>query len=214
MQNTFDKVCLHLLKQGRRALEDGMWCAFKAPNGDMCAAGCLIKNYDPEMEGFSVVFNEPVQKDLREQGHDIDLVIRLQRIHDGVLPDNWPKALLDLAYELKLAVPQQLTFQFVALEMIKQGRRAVNNDGRCAYRGRNGDKCAAGHLIPDEKYQPEYEGRACLNSPVGPLIASLGHSVDLARALQCVHDGYEPNEWQPQLKRTGLSYELDVTFLN
>lgn len=28
----------------------------------------------------------------------------------------------------------------------------------CLYRGPNGMKCAAGHLIPDEKYKPKIEG--------------------------------------------------------
>lgn len=28
----------------------------------------------------------------------------------------------------------------------------------CLYRGPNGMKCAAGHLIPDEKYKPKMEG--------------------------------------------------------
>lgn len=29
---------------------------------------------------------------------------------------------------------------------------------KCAYRGENGRKCAAGHLIPDELYKKEFEG--------------------------------------------------------
>ena len=40
--------------------------------------------------------------------------------------------------------------------------RNRDNGVGCLYRGPNGMKCAAGHLIPDEMYYPEMEGEHIL----------------------------------------------------
>ena len=36
-------------------------------------------------------------------------------------------------------------------------RQSKNAEGRCRYRNGKGDKCAIGHLIPDEDYAPVLE---------------------------------------------------------
>ena len=41
--------------------------------------------------------------------------------------------------------------------VINQGRQSITNSG-CAYRGPDGVKCAIGHLISDEFYNPRIEG--------------------------------------------------------
>lgn len=73
------------------------------------------------------------------------------------------------------------------------GQIEINNDGdtifACKYRGPNGDKCAAGHMIPDEFYDPSFEG---VNFHIiENKIKQLGFSVEnlsLIEDLQEIHD--------------------------
>ena len=90
---------------------------------------------------------------------------------------------------------QQEIFDKVATHLITQGVQAtsVKESGgypSCAYRGDNGTMCAAGCLIPDEEYNPEFEGLDWVDVEIEiPSLASLtfeGH--DLISSLQIVHD--------------------------
>lgn len=57
-------------------------------------------------------------------------------------------------------------------------RRSLGEDGSCAYRGIDGSCCAAGHLIPDEAYKPEFDaGGGCT-----------------VRQVQWFHDNYNCDE--------------------
>ena len=47
---------------------------------------------------------------------------------------------------------KQLIFDTAVNGIRKQGKRSVDDIGRCMYRGPNGCKCAVGHMIPDDKY--------------------------------------------------------------
>ena len=100
---------------------------------------------------------------------------------------------------------KQETFNVVYLALKKQGSKCVidNLDGCgqvCVYRGPNGMKCAAGHLIPDNLYKPEFEeegGQSVTtvdsgNRPVNEvskIINALGHDLYLVSRLQSAHDG-------------------------
>lgn len=55
-QEAFDKVLAHLRKQGKAAVSVEGDCVYRAPDGCMCAAGCLIPDnlYSPEFEGTCV----------------------------------------------------------------------------------------------------------------------------------------------------------------
>lgn len=57
----------------------------------------------------------------------------------------------------------QEAFDYVAAALVKQGGPAkdIGSDGheRCVYRARDGRKCGIGQLMPDDIYQPEFEGR-------------------------------------------------------
>jgi hypothetical protein len=54
---------------------------------------------------------------------------------------------------------KQEIFNKVYLGLHSQGwKKSVDADGECFYRGDDGCKCAAGHLIPDEDYDPSMEG--------------------------------------------------------
>jgi hypothetical protein len=55
-QEIFDYVATFLIKQGQPALTADGACAYRAPNGCRCAAGCLIPDcvYNVGMEGCCI----------------------------------------------------------------------------------------------------------------------------------------------------------------
>lgn len=81
--------------------------------------------------------------------------------------------------------------------MRAQGRPALSRLlGACSYRAENGDKCAVGHLIPDELYKPEMEGRGAADLiTIYPelkkhIVAEDVHSpAEFLTHLQRCHDG-------------------------
>lgn len=93
---------------------------------------------------------------------------------------------------------QQEVFDRVVLHFVDQKRPAMNHLGSCKYRF-NGLKCAAGVLIPDEKYAPVLEGhdfcqlidtfwddKAC--SMADPLFTCNPSLIALITGLQMAHD--------------------------
>jgi hypothetical protein len=53
---------------------------------------------------------------------------------------------------------EQQIFDYVVDKLFTQNRASINEDDHCQYRGENGIKCAAGHLIADEDYDRSFEG--------------------------------------------------------
>ncbi len=112
-------------------------------------------------------------------------------------------------------IPLQETFDTVVAHLRKQKKQAINRDGVCQYKTADGLKCAAGCLIKDEDYQPDFEGMTVMtfsgvpNEP-GELIASYGHDVDLVKRLQRVHDGTSDLEfWETGFKNTAITFGLN-----
>jgi hypothetical protein len=53
-QDTFNKVCEHLMKQGHPS-KDGEGCAYlDKETGDKCAVGCLLSHYKEHWEGCGI----------------------------------------------------------------------------------------------------------------------------------------------------------------
>lgn len=103
-QEVFDKVATHLLTQKKRSYDNGS-CAYRAKDGSMCAAGCLIpdEEYTPDLEGWHVTACYP-SKGYMEliparpafvklfEGWDKEVVAflrDLQDIHDNINADTW-----------------------------------------------------------------------------------------------------------------------------
>ena len=86
----------------------------------------------------------------------------------------------------------------------------------CAYRAKNGDKCAVGCLIEDEEYKESFEGVKALMILDGgygadmELVERLYPHRRLLSELQVVHDKMEVENWEFGLKdvakRLGLVY--------
>jgi hypothetical protein len=86
----------------------------------------------------------------------------------------------------------QADFDFVMKSMIEQSRPSLNEGIHgtlaCAYRGKNGTKCAAGFFIPDELYSEKIEGKNLLDSSVNQLKCFKGKSLSLLLYMQQAHD--------------------------
>ena len=80
----------------------------------------------------------------------------------------------------------QETFDFVFKKLYEQNAVSIGFTGMCAYRGKDGRRCAVGWLIPDELYDPKMEGMVidypCVEAAVQ------GHSMPLLEELQSAHD--------------------------
>ncbi|MDX1964335.1 MAG: hypothetical protein SFX18_14375 [Pirellulales bacterium] len=78
---------------------------------------------------------------------------------------------------------KQETFDIVYRHLLTQGQKSISrvvgseNFGKCAYRGADGAKCAAGVLIPDEAYKPSYEGHSV--AVLSDVFEQLGHDLKL-----------------------------------
>jgi hypothetical protein len=89
----------------------------------------------------------------------------------------------------------------------------------CAYRGRNGTKCAVGYWIPDDRYSRIIEGHSLtghdsIASPLWRLPEELRtqDAVDLLRFLQIAHDNAyftpETLQWRAPWDNGGIADRL------
>ena len=99
---------------------------------------------------------------------------------------------------MTMKMNQQEIFDKVATHLIAQGKQSLAPDPHhegevCAYRGADGTMCAAGCLIPDDEYDPDFEGVPWddLEQPVLSLANAPQEVHDLITSLQEVHD----DEW-------------------
>lgn len=123
---------------------------------------------------------------------------------------------------------RQEIFDKVARHLLTQGQRAETEGGDCVYRAEDGTKCAVGCLIPDELYDPEFEG-LLISHIFGDQAGSLperaqekgrqlsrllGDHFPLLKELQEVHDEDEPDEWKIALRQVASSFGLDTKVLD
>lgn len=113
---------------------------------------------------------------------------------------------------------KQETFDIVAKHLLTQNEQAramvanstmVMIEG-CAYRGKNGTKCAAGCLIPDELYSPKIEGKCSTHSDVKELLKD--HNTMLVSSLQNIHDTYSVESWKKKLQQLAADNYLEFKF--
>jgi len=94
---------------------------------------------------------------------------------------------------------KQEQFDVMYRGVMQQGGPSVEemtNGGRCLYRGPNDRKCAFGHLLSDELYEPEFEGKSAdaviraLSLSNKPAAIQFVNSTDMSfcRTIQRAHD--------------------------
>lgn len=121
-QQVFNKVTKHLLKQKVRALAHG-GCRYRTESGLKCAIGCLLKDYDPLIEGLTpeaLVDNYPRVDNLepgllttllfeaRIDASDIEFLAALQHLHDRRIDYAFPPLLREFAEAWQLKLPKEL----------------------------------------------------------------------------------------------------------
>lgn len=99
--------------------------------------------------------------------------------------------------------PQEI-FEKVVTHLFTQGRRSLNDQGWCRYRGDKGTSCAVGCLIPDEVYDVGMEGSnsICLLFRYKKELPDLWQNSALLNELQEVHDYNASWMSTSQMKRT------------
>jgi hypothetical protein len=92
----------------------------------------------------------------------------------------------------------QETFDTVITAIVKQGKPSMiiddSNNMACRYRGPDGLKCAAGHLIPDDEYSLKMEGCSVSSTVTAKILTKNGHNIPVVSELQRCHDDNADNE--------------------
>lgn len=105
---------------------------------------------------------------------------------------------------------EQEVFDQVANHLLTQNKKFENFDGICMYRGLNGLKCAAGCLIGDDEYNPEFENTTWY------ILVQLGKvprkHLDLIDELQILHDSTDCHKWKDGLKCIAETFKLEWKF--
>jgi hypothetical protein len=101
LQEVFNIVSTHLLKQNKRSVNATNNCMYRGPDGMKCAAGVLIpdEEYNPHLERknwTTLVGNYVVEDKFRLE------ITRLQFLHDSCTPAQWPEKLKEFAIKHNL----------------------------------------------------------------------------------------------------------------
>jgi len=117
----------------------------------------------------------------------------------------------------------QTAFETAAKALIAQNDFSLVDDGStCAYRDPDGNKCAIGHLIPNELYGEVTEGLGVIEMlkqapSIAPLFAECEDQ--FLTELQGVHDNLEqtaiesPEGFAIALSRFAWDWDLDASFI-
>ena len=115
----------------------------------------------------------------------------------------------------------QEIYDTVARALLAQGRPSICKYGRCLYRGPDGLKCAIGHLIPDENYDPKFEGLGIDNFFYDDVHGFGFNKKDknLLVDLQLAHDDtnhWQTNEewrqiWKDRMLSVAKDFDLDIS---
>lgn len=127
-----------------------------------------------------------------------------------------------------MALSKQEVFNKVARHLILQNEQSIGGykdpikeqlTVGCAYRGRNGLKCAAGCIIPDELYSQDIEGTTF--GAIWDSDSRYKELFDLETCiligdLQLIHDNrsYGPALWPQKLEKLAKDNGLEYTVIN
>ena len=91
-------------------------------------------------------------------------------------------------------------------------RGLMFNDNSCLYRGPGGLKCAAGCLIPDDKYSESMEALAVDGLPFFNELCTTISQMMLLKKLQRIHDNDEPSNWEGYLRELANANNLQFNW--
>ncbi len=102
------------------------------------------------------------------------------------------------------ATAQQVFDQVV--DHLRSQNEKSRRSSCCAYKNNDDLKCAAGCLISDDEYNPEFEGWGWQNLVSKHKVSDKHCS--LIMSLQNVHDDREINEWEESLEKVANRHNL------
>lgn len=107
---------------------------------------------------------------------------------------------------------KQETFNRVVNHLRQQGHRAFDSEAlHCVYfNQKTGDKCAAGCLIPEDKYDSSFEGRSIDCPKIARILKEEKHDLFLVRGLQIIHDSKHVDEWENAFKELADEFYLEI----
>lgn len=103
--------------------------------------------------------------------------------------------------------------------LIKQGHRAVNDNGNCLYRTAEGEACGVGCLLSDEVAQSWDAHFESEDSSISTIIATqevpdwIKDNKDLLVSIQTIHDNTITMDWYVDITKryTRLAQQYEVT---
>ncbi len=116
---------------------------------------------------------------------------------------------------LPLATAQEV-FEQVANHLLTQNQQSSLNSN-CLYRGADNLKCAAGCLIGDDEYTPEFDtpgkgvGSGWISLATRNLVPN--NHQRLISELQHLHDTVSPTKWKDHLKHFSITHNLNTDFI-
>lgn len=99
----------------------------------------------------------------------------------------------------------QEVFDKVVTALRAQGCKSLDHDDNCMYRGNNNTKCAAGHILPDELYNPKLEQYIVYDIDI---FDSLVENLQFLRHLQRIHDTNKVSSWEDHWKKLAGEHNL------
>jgi hypothetical protein len=110
-------------------------------------------------------------------------------------------------------LPQEI---FNTVQTKLRSQREASTDGiHCMYRGRNGNRCAVGHLISDDIYDPKMEGLGISNLLARFELPNYFHlECSLIQELQSAHDLHlvsSLDEWELEMQKIAHRNRLIYT---
>ena len=105
----------------------------------------------------------------------------------------------------------QQQFNEVYIHLMTQMKKSVSEDGKyCLYRGDDGLKCAAGVMIPDEKYTTDMECIPWICICESSKEAEGWLDKELGMELQRIHDCLPVYDWDSDLTNLATKLGLEV----
>ena len=107
---------------------------------------------------------------------------------------------------------RQEIYNQIQTHLLTQNQKSLMPNGKGAYRGLAGLKCALGIFIPDELYSLDLEGKsvkeisAFFRFPNGPIENC--QDMSFLFKLQDIHDGCPIENWETALE--SLAYEFSL----
>lgn len=118
----------------------------------------------------------------------------------------------------------QTLFDAAVTHLLKQDAKAndmencdSNDVPRCMYRAPNGLKCGIGGILPDDKYDPAFEGQG-VNALPAPVLESMGIIDEgtelLAQRVQSIHDQLPVSLWAVALRTLARNFGISARVLD